>query len=231
MPATLGKTTTWANNKNDREVPMKLHGYFRSSASYRVRIALNLKGLSTEHLSHHLRKGEQCAPAYLAINPQGLVPALENDAGAVLTQSLAIIEWLDETHPEPPLLPKDPLRRAKVRAFAMALACDTHPVQNLKVLARLRELKLPEEQVTDWAGWANREGLAACEKLIAGEAGPFCFGAAPTIADLCLVPQLANARRFGVDVDAFPRLLNAEAAAKNIKAFSDAAPEKQPDAE
>jgi maleylpyruvate isomerase len=210
---------------------MKLHGYFRSSASYRVRIALNLKGLSAEHLAHHLRKGEQCAPAYLAINPQGLVPALEDDAGGVLTQSLAIIEWLDETHPEPPLLPKDPLRRAKVRAFAMALACDTHPVQNLKVLARLRQLKLPEEQVTGWAGFFNREGLAACEKLIATEAGPFCFGARPTIADLCLIPQLANARRFGVDVCAFQRLLKAEAAAKATKAFADAAPDKQPDAE
>jgi maleylpyruvate isomerase len=209
---------------------MKLHGYFRSSASYRVRIALNLKGLAAEHLPHHLRKGEQCAPAFLAINPQGLVPALEQ-ADSVLTQSLAIIEWLDETHPEPPLLPTDPLRRAKVRAFAMALACDTHPVQNLKVLARLRQLGLPEEQVTEWAAWANREGLAACETLIAGEAGPFCFGAAPTIADLCLVPQLANARRFGVDVAAYPRLLKAEAAAKQLKAFADAAPDRQPDAE
>src|SRR6266567_860825 len=166
---------------------MKLHGYFRSSASYRVRIALNLKGLTADHLAHHLRKGEQRDPAYLAINPQGLVPALEDDAGVILTQSLAIIEWLDETHPEPPLLPKDPQRRAKVRAFAMALACDTHPVQNLKVLARVREL--------------------------------------------CLVPQLGNARRFGVDVGAFPRLLKAEAAAKKLKAFSDAAPERQPDAE
>jgi len=210
---------------------MKLHGYFRSSASYRVRIALNLKGLRADHLPHHLRKGEQRDPAYLAINPQGLVPTLRDDAGAIITQSLAIIEWLDETHPEPPLLPKDPLRRAKVRAFALALACDTHPVQNLKVLARLRELGLPEEEVTGWAAWANREGLAACERLIAGEPGPFCFGAAPTMADLCLVPQLGNARRFGVDVDAFPRLLKAEAAAKNIKAFADAAPEKQPDAE
>jgi maleylpyruvate isomerase len=210
---------------------MKLHGYFRSSASYRVRIALNLKGLTADHLPHHLRKGEQCAPAYLAINPQGLVPTLENDAGAVITQSLAIIEWLEETHPAPPLLPKDPLRRAKVRAFAMALACDTHPVQNLKVLARLRQLGLPEEQVTGWAAWANREGLAACETLIAGKTGPFCFGDAPTMADLCLVPQLANARRFGVDLDAFPRLLKAEAAAKNTKAFADAAPERQPDAE
>ena len=210
---------------------MKLHGYFRSSASYRVRIALNLKGLGVEHLPHHLRKGEQCAPAYLALNPQGFVPTMEDDTGAVLTQSLAIIEWLEETHPEPPLLPKDPLKRARVRAFAMALACDTHPVQNLKVLARLRQLGLPEEQVTGWAAWANREGLSACEALIANEPGPFCFGASPSMADLCLVPQLANARRFGVDVSAFPRLLKAEAAAKNMQAFADAAPERQPDAE
>ncbi len=209
---------------------MKLHGYFRSSASYRVRIALNLKGLGAEHLPHHLRKGEQCAPAYLALNPQGLVPTLE-DGNAILTQSLAIIEWLNETHPTPPLLPRDPLRRAKVRAFAMALACDTHPVQNLKVLARLRQLGLPEQEVTDWAAWANREGLAACETLIAGEAGPFCFGPAPTIADLCLVPQLANARRFGVDLTPYPRLLKVESAAKSLKAFVDAAPDRQPDAE
>ena len=209
---------------------MKLHGYFRSSASYRVRIALNLKGLGAEHLPHHLRKGEQRDPAYLEINPQGLVPTLQ-DGSTTITQSLAIIEWLDEIYPEPPLLPKDPLRRAKIRAFAMALACDTHPVQNLKVLARLRELGLSEEQVTAWAAGVNREGLAACETLIAGEPGPFCFGAAPTIADLCLVPQLANARRFGVDVSAFPRLLKAEAAAKANKAFADAAPERQPDAE
>ena len=210
---------------------MKLHGYFRSSASYRVRIALNLKGLRTEHLPHHLRKGEQIAPDYLALNPQGLVPTLENEAGEVLTQSLAIIEWLDETHPEPPLLPKDTLRRAKVRAFAMVLACEVHPVQNLKVLARLRQLGLAEEKVTEWAAWANREGLAACEILIAGEPGPFCFGPLPTIADLCLIPQLANARRFGVDVSGFPRLLKAEAAAKAMKAFADAAPDRQPDAE
>jgi maleylpyruvate isomerase len=213
------------------EVPMKLHGYFRSSAAYRVRIALNLKGLTAQHLPHHLRKGEQTAPAYLAINPQGLVPTVEDDAGTALTQSLAIIEWLDETHPNPPLLPKDPLRRAKVRAFALAIACDVHPVQNLKVLARLRQLGLPEEKVTEWAAWANREGLSACEALIKGEKGPFCFGATPTVADLCLVPQLANARRFGVDVAAFSRLLEAEAAAKEIKAFADAAPDRQSDAE
>ena len=209
---------------------MKLHGYFRSSASYRVRIALNLKGLSADHLSHHLRKGEQRDPSYLAINPQGLVPTLQ-DEDAVITQSLAIIEWLEETHPQPPLLPKDPLRRAHIRAFAQVLACDTHPVQNLKVLARLRQHGLPEDKVTEWAAWANREGLSACEALIANEPGPFCFGDAPTIADLCLVPQLANARRFGVDVAAFPRLLKAETAAKNLAAFADAAPERQPDAE
>jgi maleylpyruvate isomerase len=210
---------------------MKLHGYFRSSASYRVRIALNLKGLGVDHLPHHLRKGEQRDPGYLAINPQGLVPTLQDDRGTIITQSLAIIEWLDEIHPEPPLLPGDPLRRAHIRAFAQVLACDTHPVQNLKVLARLRQLGLPEEQVTNWAAWANREGLAACETLIAREPGPFCFGAAPTIADLCLIPQLANARRFGVDVGVFPRLLQAETAAKNLKAFADAAPDRQPDAE
>jgi maleylpyruvate isomerase len=210
---------------------MKLHGYFRSSASYRVRIALNLKGLSAEHLPHHLRKGEQRDPCYLAINPQGLVPTLQDDRGMILIQSLAIIEWLDEIHPMPPLLPKDPLRRAHVRAFAQVIACDTHPVQNLKVLARLRELGVSEEKVTGWAAWVNREGLSACETLIAGETGPFCFGAAPTLADLCLVPQLANARRFGVDLAAYPRLLRAETAAKDLKAFADAAPERQSDAE
>jgi maleylacetoacetate isomerase len=210
---------------------MKLHGYFRSSAAYRVRIALNLKGLRAQHLPHHLRKGEQCAPAYLAINPQGLVPTLEADTGSILTQSLAIIEWLEEAHPTPPILPNDPLRRAKVRAFAMAIACDTHPVQNLKVLTRLRQLGIGDEGVTEWAAWANREGLAACEALIAHEPGPFCFGGSPTMADLCLIPQLGNARRFGVDVSAYPRLLQAEAAAKELPAFVDAAPERQPDAE
>ena len=209
---------------------MKLYSYFRSSAAYRVRIALNLKGVEVEQEAVHLLKKEPL-PAYRAAhNPQGLIPALDTDDG-FFVQSLAIIEWLDETHPTPPLLPKDPMRRALVRAFAQVVACDIHPVQNLKVLARLRELGLPEEKVTEWAAWANREGLIACEKLIAGEAGPFCFGDAPTIADLCLVPQLANARRFGVDVAAFPRLLKAESAAKALKAFADAAPERQPDAE
>jgi maleylpyruvate isomerase len=182
-------------------------------------------------LSHHLRKGEQTAPDYLKLNPQGLVPTLEDDEGGVLTQSLAIIEWLDETHPTPPLLPPGAMQRAKARAFALAIACDIHPVQNLKVLARLRQLGIADDKVTEWAAWANREGLSACEKLIANERGPFCFGEAPTLADLCLVPQLANARRFGVDVSAFPRLLQAEGAAKAMQAFADAAPDRQPDAE
>jgi maleylpyruvate isomerase len=211
---------------------VKLHGYFRSSAAWRVRIALNLKGLKVDHLARHLRKGEQRAADYLATcNPQGLVPTLEQDDGTMLTQSLAIIEWLDETHPAPPLLPRDPLARAKVRAFAQAIACDTHPVQNLKVLNRLRELGMAEPAVTTWAAWVNTEGLGACEKLVANEPGPFCFGASPTLADLCLVPQLGNARRFGVDVSAYPRLLRAEAAAKEMEAFADATPDRQPDAE
>src|ERR1041385_6801054 len=134
--------------KNSGRFWVKLHGYFRSSAAYRVRIALNLKGLTAEHLPHHLRKGQQRDPAYLALNPQGLVPTLQ-DADAILTQSLAIIEWLDETFSQPPLLPEDALRRAKVRAFALAIACDVHPVQNLKVLARVRQLGIAEEQVTE----------------------------------------------------------------------------------
>jgi len=210
---------------------LKLHGYFRSSAAYRVRIALNLKGLTVQHLPHHLRKGEQRDPAYLAVNPQGLVPALVDDDGHVLTQSLAIIEWLDETHRQPALLPRDPLRRASVRAFAQAIACDIHPLQNTKVLARLRDLRIDETEVTAWAAWANREGLAACEVLVAREPGPFCFGTTVTLADICLVPQLSNARRFGVAVEQFPRLLIAEAAARALQAFADAAPERQIDAE
>jgi len=210
---------------------MKLHGYYRSAASYRVRITLNLKGLQAEHVYHHLRRGEQRASDYLQLNPQGLVPTLETDHGGIITQSLAIIEWLDETHPEPPLLPKNPTPRARVRAFARVLACDTHPIQNLGVLNRLRAAKLPEDLVTQWAADTNVAGLTACERLILTERGPFCFGAAPTLADVCLVPQLYNARRFKVDVSKFRRLLEAEAACLALPAFKDAAPEQQPDFE
>lgn len=211
--------------------PAILHGYFRSAASWRVRIALNLKGLAVEHAFHHLRRGEQRAPEYLALNPQGLLPALELDDGTVLTQSLAIIEWLDESCPAPPLLPADPVRRARVRALALVLAADTHPLQNLGVLSRLRAMGRPEEEVQAWAADANAAGLAACEALLADEPGPFCFGTAPGLADICLVPQLGNARRFGADVSRFPRLLAAEAACMALPAFADAVPARQPDAE
>lgn len=210
---------------------MKLHGYFRSSAAWRVRITLNLKGLEVEHISHHLRHDEQRDPAYLALNPQGLVPTLELDDGTVLTQSLAIIEWLEETRPEPALLPKDSVARAKVRAFAQAIACDTHPVQNLKVLNRMRELGHDGETALAWAATTNIDGLSACEQLAANNPGPFCFGPEPGLADICLVPQLGNARRFKVDVTQFPRLLQAEAAALELAAFRDAAPGRQADAE
>lgn len=210
---------------------MKLHGYFRSGAAYRVRIALNLKELSVEHAFHHLRRGEQRDPDYLALNPQGVLPTLSLDDGQALTQSLAIIEWLDESHPEPPLLPADLLVRARVRAFALAIAADISPLQNLKVLQRLRSLELSEERVTEWARAANEEGLAACEAMVRDEIGPFCFGDRPTLADICLVPQLGSARRFGADMSRFPRLLAAEAWALELPAFAEAAPERQPDAE
>lgn len=210
---------------------MRLHGYFRSSASWRVRIALNLKGVTVEHVSHHLRRGEQRDPAYLALNPQGLVPALALDDGAVLTQSLAIIEWLEETCPAPALLPADPLSRARVRAFALVVAADTHPLQNLKVLNELRRHGLAEEAVTGWAAKANEAGLEACEALLAEVPGPFCFGTSPTLADICLVPQLGNARRFGVDLARFPRLLEREAACGRLPAFAAAVPDRQPDAD
>ncbi|HEV2573305.1 MAG TPA: maleylacetoacetate isomerase [Beijerinckiaceae bacterium] len=210
---------------------MKLIGYFRSGASYRVRIALNLKGIQVEHAFRHLRKGEQKAEDYLKINPQGLVPALVLDDGTVLTQSLAIMEWLEETVPQPPLLPKDPIARAKVRAFAEAIACDVHPVQNLGPLNKLAAFGVEQAEVTRWAKEVNYEGLKACEALIANEKGPFCFGDQPTMADICLVPQLVNARRFGADISAFKRILEAEAASLKHPAFAAAVPEKQPDAE
>ncbi len=206
-----------------------LYGYFRSTAAYRVRIALNLKRVAWRDAFHHLRHGEQRSPDYLRLNPQGLVPALEWD-GAVLTQSLAICDYLDERVPEPPLLPADPVARARVRAFAQVIACDTHPVQNLRVLQRLRAAGLDEAAVNAWARDTIAEGLAACDALIADGHGPYCFGKTVTLADLCLVPQLVNARRFGVAL-AWPRLLAIEAACLALPAFADAAPERQPDAE
>ncbi|MDA1323007.1 MAG: maleylacetoacetate isomerase [Proteobacteria bacterium] len=209
---------------------MILHGYFRSTASWRVRIALGLKGLVAEQVSHHLRRGEQRTPDYLALNPQGLTPAFVTDDGAFLTQSLAICEYLDEVHPEPALLPSDPVERAKVRAVALAIACDIHPVQNLKVLQHLRDLGLAEEMVTAWATSVIDEGLDAVDRLLAGTEGPFAFGDRPGLADLCIVPQLGNARRFNVDLR-WPRLLAIEAACLELGAFKVAAPGAQPDAE
>ena len=209
---------------------MILHGYFRSSAAWRVRIALNLKGLSAEPRVHHLRRGEQRAPDYLAVNPQGLLPSLVLDDGSVLTQSLAICEYLDEIHPEPPLLPTDPVGRAQVRAFALAVACDIHPLQNLKVLQALRDRGQSEDQVQSWARTVIDEGLGALEALIAGQPGPFAFGATPSLADLCVIPQIGNARRFGVDLR-WPRLAEVEAACSALPAFVAARPENQPDAE
>jgi maleylpyruvate isomerase len=206
-----------------------LHGFFRSGASYRVRIALNLKNISYENAFLHLRKGEQNAPEYLALNPQGLLPSLEID-GTVLTQSLAICEYLDEIYPEPPLLPADPRQRAKVRAFAHIIACDTHPIQNLKILGRLRELGMSDDKVNGWAAQTISEGLSACARLLDTEDGPYCFGGQVSLADIVLVPQLVNARRFSVDLR-WPRLLAIERACLELDAFARATPQNQPDAE
>ncbi len=209
---------------------MILHGYFRSSAAWRVRIVLALKGLKTEQRFQHLRHGEQRSAEYLAINPQGLLPSLILDDGTALTQSLAICEYLDERHPDPPLLPTDLIRRAKVRAFAQAVACDIHPVQNLSVLKRLQALGHTPDQTQTWAHDVIAGGFDALEALVADTAGPFAFGDRPTLADVLLVPQMANARRFGVDLR-WPRLNAIEAACLALPAFADTRPELQPDAE
>ena len=209
---------------------MRLHGYFRSSAAWRVRIALGLKGVACEAVSHHLVQGEQRRPAYLALNPQGLVPALELDSGEVLTQSLAICEYLDESVPEPPLLPAEPVSRALVRGLAEIVACDIHPIQNLKILNRLRANGLDKDAVQGWARTVIEEGLDAYEQRLARTAGRFSFGDSPTLADVFLVPQLGNARRFGARLD-WPRILAVEAACRELAAFAAAAPEVQPDAE
>jgi len=208
---------------------LRLHTYWRSSAAWRVRIALAVKGLAWEAATHDLRKGGQSAPGYLALNPQALVPALEVD-GAVLTQSLAIIEYLDERWPEPALLPGDLMERARVRAFALAVACEIHPVQNLRVLRMLRKRGLDQAAIDVWAREVIESGLAACSALIADRQGPFCFGEAVTLADITLIPQLANARRFGARTD-YPRIEAIEAAALEHPAFADTRPELQADAE
>lgn len=209
---------------------MKLHSYFRSSASYRVRIALSLKGVAYETQSHHLRRGEQDAPEYRALQPQGFVPAFETDDGAVLIQSLAICEYLDEVHPHPPLLPNDPVQRARVRAFAQVICCDIHPLQNLKVLKRLKASGFSEDGVNQWAAQVISEGFDACARLIANEPGPYCFGSTVSLAEVFLIPQLVNARRFKVELR-WPRLLEVEAACLQLEAFQRAAPEHQPDFE
>lgn len=209
---------------------MILHGYFRSSAAWRVRIALNLKGLSTDARYHHLRKGEHRLSEYLAVNPQGLLPSLELDHGSVLTQSLAICEYLEEVHPKPPLLPADPVDRAHVRAFAQAISSDIHPLQNLHVLKRLSTFGLSDDQVQAWARLVIETGFDALETLIADRSGAFAFGHQPTLADVCLIPQIGNARRFGVDMR-WPSLERIDAACASLPAFIDARPDRQPDAE
>lgn len=206
-----------------------LHTYWRSSAAWRVRTALALKGLGWEAAPHNLRTNEQTAPGYVARNPQGLVPALEVD-GAVLTQSLAIIEYLEERFPQPPLLPVEPLERARVRAFSLAVACDIHPVQNLRVLRMLRARGLDQVAVDGWAREVIEGGLAACSQLIADRTGPFCFGETLTLADVVLIPQMANARRFGARTD-YPRLEAIEAAALAHPAFIASHPDAQGDAD
>jgi len=213
---------------------LKVYGYFRSSASYRLRIALNLKGLAPEQAFVHLRRDEQRAPDYLALNPEGLVPALVTDDGQVLTQSLAIIEWLDERFPLPRLLPEDADGRARVRAIALAIACDIHPIDNLRVLAYLRDrLGLDQAARDAWYAHWVAEGLTALEARLARDpaTGRFCHGDTPTLADICLVPQLANAARMGCPLDAYPTLIRIADAAGTLPAFADAAPGRQPDAE
>jgi len=213
---------------------VKLYDYFRSSAAYRVRIALNLKGLKPSREFVHLRKNVQRSDDYLALNPQGLVPALVTDAGDVLTQSLAIIDYLDETHPEPPLLPATATDRARVRGIALAIACDIHPLNNLRVLLYLKNtLGVSDEQKDAWYKYWIDIGLEALELRLSREpaTGSFCHGDAPTLADICLLPQLANARRMKVDLAPFPTLTRIEAACNTLAAFADAAPARQPDAE
>lgn len=218
---------------------MKLYSYFRSSASYRVRIALNLKGLPYEVVPVHLLNngGEQFSPEYRQLNPDALVPALIDDAASpagALTQSLAIIEYLDETHPEPALLPKNAADRAYVRSLAMTIACEIHPLNNLRVLRYLvKQLKVDEESKNGWYRHWCEQGLASLETVLARDSrvGTFCFGESPTLADCCLVPQIANAQRFNCDLTQMPTIMRINQACLQLDAVVKAAPANQPDAE
>lgn len=212
---------------------MKLYNYFRSSAAYRVRIALALKGLSYDYVSVHIAKGVQFDPPFASMNAQNLVPMLV-DAGQRLTQSLAIIEYLDETRPTPALLPTDPLARHRVRSLALLVACEVHPLNNLRVLHYLtKTLAVTDEQKQAWYHHWVHLGLAALETRLAGEpeTGRYCHGDLPGLADIALVPQVANARRFKVDLASYPTVVRIDAACRELPAFQAAAPENQPDAE
>ncbi len=214
---------------------MKLYSFFRSSGSYRVRIALNLKGLPYDYTSVHLRRngGEQFAPEFLELNPHALVPVL-HDQSAVLSQSLAIIEYLDEVHPSPPLLPQGAIERAQVRSFALSIACEIHPLNNLRVLGYLGSgLQASEPTKTSWYQHWVKLGFTALEAQLAQnrQLGPFCFGQTPTLADCCLIPQIYNARRFGCDLSQYPTLVAIDKHCNELATFRDAAPERQPDAE
>lgn len=208
-----------------------LHGYWRSTASYRVRIALNLKQVDYRQVTHDLRANHHKLTAFLALQPQGMVPAIEVGE-EVLIQSPAIIEWLDETYPTPAFLPEDLSDRAVVRAMAAIVGCDIHPLNNLRVLRALREMfGASEEACNEWIGKWIGKGFEALEVLIARHGRGFAFGDRPTVADIYLVPQVYSAQRFGVNLEAFPRLLAAVSTANALPAFADAAPGKQPDAD
>jgi maleylpyruvate isomerase len=211
---------------------MKLYSYFRSSAAYRVRIALNLKGIAYETAPIHLVKdgGHNRRPEYRAVNPQMRVPALVTSSGEVLIQSLAIIDYLDETHPNPPLLPKDPIARARARSLAEIVACDIHPLNNTSPLRYLKRVMHQEQSAIDaWYHHWVTEGFEALEALVGP--GPYCCGSNVTIADICLVPQVYNARRLKVPLDKFPKIVAIEGACLALPAFDRARPENQPDAE
>jgi maleylpyruvate isomerase len=213
---------------------LALHNYFRSSTSYRVRIALELKQVSYDYVPHHLHHGAHHEPDYLAVNPQGLVPALILDDGTMLSQSLAIIEYLDETYADPPLLPTDALGRARVRMLAQMIACDIHPVNNLRVLTSLRTLYgAGDDDINGWVRHWVSETFTPMEKLLAEsrETGTFCHGDTPGLADICLVAQVTSQQRFGVDMTPYPVISRINAACLGVPAFMNAAPQNQPDAE